>query len=74
MDPQLAALMAGNIKKQSGKQQAEIVVESAGNVRDGEMPKKKYKPPPGAQQLGMQAMLMQEANKKGAVRLKKVKK
>lgn len=73
MDPQLAALMASNMKKQAGKQEEEVVVETAGDVQAGEKPKKKYKPPPGAQQLGMQAMLMQEANKT-SVKLKKVQK
>ncbi|CAJ1965684.1 unnamed protein product [Cylindrotheca closterium] len=74
MDPSLAALMSANLKKQAEKSSAtEVVVESSGDVNAGEAPKKKYKPPPGAQQLGMQAMLMQEALG-GSVKLKKVDK
>lgn len=74
MDPALAALMSQNLKKQAEKSaQTEEVLESAGGVQAGEAPKKKYKPPPGAQQLGMQAMLMQQAMG-GGVKLKKVEK
>ena len=47
MDPQLAALMSQNLKKQADKQGEEVVVETAGDVQKGEAPKKKYKPPPG---------------------------
>ena len=65
-DPQLAALMAANLKKQAEKAQAtEEVIEAKGGVNPGEKPKIKKKPPPGAQQIGMQAMLLQEATKKG---------
>ena len=70
MDPQLAALMSANIQKQAGKQATEVIHETSGDVQAGEKPKKKYKPPPGAQQLGMQAMLLQEANRSN-VKLKK---
>jgi hypothetical protein len=73
MDPQLAALMASNMKKQAGRQEEEVILETAGDVQAGEKTKKKFKPPPGAQQLGMQAMLMQDANK-GKIKLKKVQK
>jgi hypothetical protein len=73
MDPQLAALMASNMKKQAGKREEEVILETAGDVQSGEKTKKKFKPPPGAQQLGMQAMLMQEANK-ASIKLKKVEK
>ena len=74
MDPQLAALMSANLKKQADKGAVtEEVIESSGGVQAGEAPKKKFKPPPGAQQLGMQAMLMQQAM--GAnIKLKKVEK
>lgn len=76
MDPQLAALMSQNIKKQAEKGAAtEAVIESTGDVQAGEKPKKKFKPPPGAQQLGMQAMLMQEAmGGRASFKLKKVQK
>eukprot|EP00526_Cylindrotheca_closterium_P028437 CAMPEP_0113605746 /NCGR_PEP_ID=MMETSP0017_2-20120614/2494_1 /TAXON_ID=2856 /ORGANISM="Cylindrotheca closterium" /LENGTH=76 /DNA_ID=CAMNT_0000514261 /DNA_START=87 /DNA_END=317 /DNA_ORIENTATION=+ /assembly_acc=CAM_ASM_000147 len=75
MDPQLAALMSSTLKKQAEKSSAtEVVVEASGDVQAGEKPKKKFKPPPGAQQLGMQAMLMQQAMGPGGVKLKKVEK
>jgi hypothetical protein len=64
-DPQLVALMAANLKKQADRQQAEEVIVACGDVAPGEKPKVKKKPPPGAQQIGMQAMLLQEATKKG---------
>ncbi|CAB9517314.1 expressed unknown protein [Seminavis robusta] len=64
-DPQLVALMAANLKKQAGKQEAEEVIVASGDVAAGQKPKQKKKPPPGAQQIGMQAMLLQEATKKG---------
>ena len=64
-DPQLAALMAANLKKQSERQQTEEVIVASGDVQAGEKPKIKKKPPPGAQQIGMQAMLLQEATQKG---------
>ena len=66
MDPQLAALIMANKNKAVGGAKAdEEVVESSGEVQKGEKPKFKKKPPPGAQQIGMQAMLLQEATKKG---------
>ncbi|KAL3942042.1 MAG: hypothetical protein SGBAC_003703 [Bacillariaceae sp.] len=75
MDPQLAALMSANIKKRAEQgAQTEVVVEASGGVQAGEVAKKKFKPPPGAQQLGMQAMLMQQAMQGGSVKLKKVEK
>ena len=51
MDPQLAALMAQNLKKQADKQGEEVVHETSGDVQKGEAPKKKYKPPPGGKLL-----------------------
>lgn len=64
-DPQLAAMLAANLKKQAAKQNQEEVVEASGEVQAGQKPKIKKKPSPGAQQLGMQAMLLQEATAKG---------
>ena len=64
-DPQLAALMAANLKKQAERQQTEEVIVASGDVKAGEKPQVKKKPPPGAQQIGMQAMLLQEATQKG---------
>lgn len=69
-DPKIAALMAANLKKQSEKQREETVFEASGEVQRGEQPKFKKKPPPKAEQIGMQAMLLQEATRKG-VQLKK---
>lgn len=56
-DPQLAALMAANLKKQ--RQADEQVVEA--NGEGSKQPRKKKPLPPGAQQIGMHAMLLQEA-------------
>ena len=57
--------MAANLKKGNANRAKEEVVESSGDLHAGEKPKMKKKPPPGAQQIGMQAMLLQEATKKG---------
>ena len=73
MDPRLASMMAQNLKKQQGKQPAEDVVEASGGVQPGQKAQPKRKPPPGAQQIGMQAMLLQEATRQ-QVKLKPVKK
>jgi hypothetical protein len=65
-DPMLAQMMAANLKKQKERAaQTEEVVEASGDVAAGQKPKPKKKPPPGAQQIGMQAMLLQEATQKG---------
>ena len=69
-DPKIAALMAANMQKQRAKQHKETVFEASGEVQRGEQPKFKKKPPPKAQQIGMQAMLLHEATTKG-VKLKK---
>ena len=57
MDPQLAALMAQNLKKQADKQGEEVVHETSGGVQKGEAPKKKYKPPPGGKLLLLSFLL-----------------
>ena len=65
-DPALIQMMAANLKKQQEKAAAtEEVVEATGDIQAGQKPKPKKKPPPGAQQIGMQAMLLQEATQKG---------
>lgn len=51
MDPQLAAIMSQNLKKQAKKQGDEIVHETSGDLQQGDKPKKKYKPPPGGKLL-----------------------
>ena len=69
-DPALIQMMQANLKKQQEKAAAtEEVVVASGDLAPGKKPKIKKKPPPGAQQLGMQAMLLQEATQKG-VKLK----
>lgn len=74
MDPALIQMMAANLKKQQEKaEQTEEVVVASGDIARGEKPKPKKKPPPGAQQIGMQAMLLQEATAKGT-KLKKTPK
>jgi hypothetical protein len=70
MDPKLASMMAANLKKKSGQ---EIIHETIGDVKAGEKTKKKYKSPPGSQQLGMQAVLLKEVNATN-IKLKKVNK
>jgi hypothetical protein len=65
MNAQLMEVMAANLKKQAEKQAEEHVVEAQGDVAAGEKPLvKKKPPPPGAQQIGMHAMLFQEAQQK----------
>jgi hypothetical protein len=64
MNAQLMEVMAANLKKQVEKQAEEHVVEASGDVPAGEKPKVTKKPPPGAQQIGMHAMLFQEAQQK----------
>lgn len=59
-DPQLAALMAANLRsrQEAGKEEHVVEASGAGNSKP-----KPRKPPPGAQQIGMHAMLLQEATK-----------
>jgi hypothetical protein len=64
MNAQLMEVMAANLKKQVEKQAEEHVVEASGDVPAGEKPMVTKKPPPGAQQIGMHAMLFQEAQQK----------
>jgi hypothetical protein len=64
MNAQLMEVMAANLKKQADKQGMEHVVEASGDIQAGEKPKVTKKPPPGAAQIGMHAMLFQEAQQK----------
>lgn len=64
MNAQLLEVMEANLKKQVDKQAKEHVVEATGDVKSGEKPKIKKKPPPGAEQIGLHAKLFQEAQQK----------
>lgn len=64
MNAQLLEVMEANLKKQVDKQAKEHVVEAHGDVKAGEKPIHKKKPPPGAEQIGMHARLLHEAQQK----------
>jgi len=59
-------MMMGALAKQKAKAEAtEECVEASGGVQAGEKPVIKKKPKPKEEAIGMQAMLLQEAVKKG---------
>ena len=77
---ELIAIMAANLKKRDSRRGEEEVVESLGGS-SGELSYNrsssfKKKAPPGAQAIGMHAMLLHEATRGGGakLRLKKVPK
>lgn len=69
----MAAMMAQAAKQRKGKQEDEECIETSGGLQAGQKATIKKKEMPGAQQIGMQAMLLQEAVEKG-VKLQKAPK